>query len=120
MTHVPIDDDGSRALGVAVRILIKWGASDEQIDSILGLPHASRQGLVNLSDEQLERVSHVLNIHAALRTAFENKSNVYGFMTYPNNGRLFNGATPLSLISRGNIYDLAETARRVDALSHVW
>jgi len=40
---------------------------------------------VRLSQDQLTRASYVLNIHAALRTVFENPENLYGFMAMPNN-----------------------------------
>ena len=69
-----------------------------------------------LSGDQVERISYILNIHAALRIVFDNPENVYGFMSMPNNNSYFNGRTPLTVISTGNFGALYETFKRVDAL----
>ncbi len=70
----------------------------------------------NLSDDQLERVSYLLNIHQALRIVFSNPANVSGFMGLKNHNDYFAGRTPLEIINSGKFGDLYEVARRVDAL----
>ena len=60
----------------------------------------------------------VLNIHAAMRTLFENPANVYGFMRRPNDNDFFNGRAPLDVIAEGRLQDLVETHRRIKGLRH--
>ena len=69
-----------------------------------------------LTGDQLERISYILNIHAALRVLFDNPENVYGFMSMENHNPYFNGRSPLDIIATGNFGALYETARRIDAL----
>lgn len=115
-----------KAFGVAVNIMRKWGATNAQMLNIVQLPkstffkYLSDPESANLSKDQLTRISYVLNIHAGLRTVFDNKANVYGFMTYPNHGPYFNGAAPLDVIAGGDFSALYETFRRVDALRGPW
>ena len=111
-------------LQTAITILKGWKASRNQIQKILAI---SRYALdkVNagnaspkLDGEQVERISMVLNIHAALRTLFENPTNVYGFMARPNDNEFFNGRAPLDVIAEGRLQDLVETHRRIESLSN--
>lgn len=110
-------------LKTAVQILDRWGASSSQGEAILRISHstwarARRHDLtgIKLDRDQLTRISYVLNIHAALRTIFDNPENLYGFMQMPNRNPYFNGQRPLELISGGDIAALYETFRRIDAL----
>ncbi|GGW82201.1 antitoxin Xre-like helix-turn-helix domain-containing protein [Alteromonas halophila] len=114
-------DAASQSLHVAVNVLGKWKATREQMATILGISPASiarakKKELVSLSRDQLERVSYVLNIHAALRTVFDNPENVYGFVHKKNHNPFFNGATPFELMLKGSVANLYEVFKRVDAL----
>lgn len=114
-------DAASMSLHVAVNILSKWKATTEQMATILGVSSASinrakRKGSVNLSRDQLERVSYILNIHSALRTVFDNPENVYGFVKKRNHNPYFNGATPFELMLRGSLANLYEVFKRIDGL----
>ena len=64
----------------------------------------------------MQRISFVLNIHAALRLVFDNPENVYGFPTMGNDNDFFNGRTPLEVMSQGDMISLYETFRRIDVL----
>lgn len=103
-------------------ILSKWECSVQQQTRILGISKSSyyRYRRVasrpTLNSEQIKRLSLVLNIHAYLRTIFENPQNVYGFMRMPNENRLFNGQTPLVYISRGSFRSLKDTAHYLGAI----
>jgi len=116
--------DGQRcivAIKTAMNTLDKWGATPEQQQQILQVSKAAyykyRSGTAaSLSHDQMTRISYLLNIHAALRTVFENPDNVYGFMKMENHNPYFNGQTPLALISSGDFGALYEVARRIDAL----
>jgi len=64
----------------------------------------------------MQRISFMLNIHAALRTVFDNPDNVYGFPSKVNHNDFFNGRTPLEILSQGDMISLYETFRRINAL----
>ena len=109
------------ALKAAFTILDKWGADAEQQQKILQLAKATYYkhragGDPKLTGDQLTRISYLLNIHAALRTVFENPANIYGFMAMPNKNAYFNDVSPLSLIATGDFGALYEVAKRVDML----
>ena len=58
----------------------------------------------------------MLNLHAAMRTLFENPANVYGFMARPKVNPFFDGRAPLDVIAQGSIEDFVETYRRITSL----
>ncbi|MEZ9205064.1 hypothetical protein AB4151_22150 [Vibrio splendidus] len=90
----------------AETLLLKWGATNEQVQAIL--PN---------EDDSLEvRVSHLLNIHATLRIIFSNQNNIYGFMSHTNNNSFFYGRSPLSIIASGRLSDLQDVRERIDNL----
>lgn len=103
-------------------ILDKWGANAEQIQRILQISrpayykYRKDPAIASLSQDQLERLSYLLNIHASLRLLFDNPANQYGFMTLPNQHPFFNGSTPLAVINSGQFAALYETFRHIDAL----
>jgi hypothetical protein len=111
-------------LRTALRILDKWDASSEQACRILRISRStytrakqtSSEWSVGLDMDQMHRISFVLNIHAALRTVFDNPDNVYGFPSMDNDNAFFNGRKPLDIMAQGDIVSLYETFRRVDAL----
>lgn len=111
-------------LRTAVAILDKWGATGEEGEAILRVSHSTyarakrKDGLasINLDRDQLTRVSFVLNIHAALRTVFDNPENLYGFMRMPNDNAFFLGRSPLEVMGSGDIVAVYETFRRIDVL----
>ena len=111
-------------LRTAVAILDRWGAAGEQGEAILRVSHSTyarakrKDGLasINLDRDQLTRVSFVLNMHAALRTIFDNPENLYGFMRMPNDNAFFFGRSPLEVMGEGDIVAVYETFRRIDAL----
>jgi hypothetical protein len=111
-------------LRAALRILDKWDASSEQACRILRISRSTytrakqtgAEWSVALDMDQMHRISFVLNIHAALRTVFDNPDNVYGFPSMDNDNEFFNGRKPLDIMAQGDIVSLYETFRRVDAL----
>ncbi len=115
-------DKAATGLQAAVTILGKWGASSEQGTAILRVspdfyrvPGAVIQnGRSNLDEDQLTRISYLLNIHAALRVIFDNPDNLYGFMAMTNHNEFFNGRSPLEVIASGDIVSLRETWLRVN------
>ncbi|MDX5299457.1 MAG: MbcA/ParS/Xre antitoxin family protein [Gammaproteobacteria bacterium] len=109
-------------LKAAFGILDKWGCSPLQAQKILRISkpayykYRTHPEMASLDSDQLDRISYLLNIHAALRTIFDNPENVYGFMGMANDNPYFNGAAPLDLIGTGQFAALYETFKRIDAL----
>lgn len=109
-------------LKAVLNILAKWQCGAEQAQAILGMSRSTYFRLAKnpesakLSQDQLERLSYILNIHQSLRIVFTNPENVYGFVNMPNDNAFFNGKTPLSLIATGSFGTLYEVYKRIDAL----
>ena len=108
-------------LRTALNILTKWKTSTEQAGNILRvsrstISRARTDKAVSLDEDQLKRVSLVLNIHSALRMLFDNPANVYGFMQMKNHNEFFNGRSPLEVVQNGDMIALYETFRRIDSL----
>lgn len=106
----------------ADRILTSWGCTEQQSQIILGLSQSNYQDLklfpndIELSIEQFERVSHLLNIHQTLRVLFRNSENVCGFMSMKNNNPYFCQRSPLEIIVSGKFEDLREVAYQVNSM----
>jgi hypothetical protein len=110
-------------LRAAVRIMEGWKATQNQMGNILRVSRSTinrakteRLDSIALDDDQLDRVSFVLNIHAALRTIFDNPENVQGFVNMKNDNPFFNGRAPLEIMADGSYLSLYEVFRRIDAL----
>ena len=111
-------------LRAALNILDKWKASCEQACRMLRISRstytrASQKDsawAVSLDSDQMQRISLVLNIHAALRVVFDNPENVYGFPSMENRNEFFNGRAPLDIMAQGDMISLYETFRRIDVL----
>ncbi|WP_017445352.1 MbcA/ParS/Xre antitoxin family protein [Gayadomonas joobiniege] len=105
-----------------VNILEKWQCSAAQIQNILQLSknayyRAKKDpASANFSRDQLERMSIILNIHAALRVLFSNPDNVYQFMSMQNNNVFFEGRTPLEIIETGSLISLYQVYQHIDTL----
>lgn len=104
-------------LRAAVGILDKWRASSDQACRILRISRSTyiraRQRdpdwAVTLDADQMQRISFVLNIHAALRLVFDNPENVYGFPSMANDNDFFNGRSLLEIMAQGDMISLYET-----------
>ncbi|WP_076543068.1 hypothetical protein [Shewanella sp. UCD-KL21] len=100
-------------------ILDKWQCSTTQKERLLSLKLATIDFMsdVHLNEEQLFRVSYILNIHAGLRTIFSNNDNIYGFMTMMNFNAPFNGLMPLDLALNQEVDGLKTVMEHVVSLS---
>lgn len=127
MQAVQLDRQSQRhnaatGLKTVFTILDKWQCSPEQIQRILQISKAAYYKYRNdpycasLTQDQIERISYVLNIHSNLRLLFDNPQNLYGFMALPNHNPYFNGNSPLAIISSGQFAALYETFKHIDAL----
>jgi hypothetical protein len=110
------------AFNVANNILKKWGCTVPQILSILQMSKSSyhkavkEPDSVRLVNDQVTRISFILNIHAACGILFDNPENRYGFMGLKNNNGYFAGRAPIDVITSGNILDIFETFKHIDGL----
>jgi uncharacterized protein (DUF2384 family) len=117
-----IAQQAGAALKVVLNIFDKWKCSGAEKEAILGMSHStfhrnSKDPLnAKLSNDQIERISYILNMHQALRMVFSNNENIYGFMRMENNNPYFNGKTPLSLIATGSFGALYEVFKRIDVM----
>lgn len=117
-------DQCATGLRAAVTVLDKWQATTEQACRILRISRSTyaRAKLrnpdwaVSLDPDQMQRVSFILNIHAALRLIFDNPENTYGFAAMPNHNEFFNGRSPLEVMAQGDMISLYESFRRIDSL----
>src|SRR5690606_28955365 len=108
-------------LRAAVGIIEKWAASSEQACRILRISRSTHTRAkqrdadwsVALDADQMQRISFILNIHAALRLVFDNPDNVYGFPAMANHNEFFNGRSPLEIMSQEDMVSLYETFRRI-------
>ncbi|MGS0828329.1 hypothetical protein ACVBIO_21335 [Shewanella sp. 0m-8] len=106
-------------LKTVLDILAKWNCSQQQIQALLKLPEnfdALSFEEMSFSDEQVERVSYILNIHAGLRVAFTNQKNIYGFMSMVNHASPFNGMQPIDFICNGDRQCLQRLQAYIDGL----
>ena len=117
-------DQCATGLKAAVNILERWQATTDQACNILRISrstHARAKSSdaswsVSLDPDQMQRISFVLNIHAALRLIFDNPENVYGFAAMANHNEFFNGRSPLEIMAQGDMISLYESFRRIDSL----
>ena len=117
-------DQCTTGLRAAVSVLERWHATTEQACNILRISRSTHARArlqdgtwsVALDTDQLQRISFVLNIHAALRLLFDNPENLYGFVSMANRNEFFNGRAPLAVMAQGDMVSLYETFRRIDSL----
>ncbi|AYG47258.1 hypothetical protein DV532_24375 [Pseudomonas sp. Leaf58] len=116
-------DQAAVALKVAVRILQGWRATSSQACSILRISATTYRRVTKapgsgrrLDADQRQRVSLVLNMHAALRNIFTNQENVRDFARLANENAFFAGRSPLDVMAQGDLISLYETCRRIQQL----
>lgn len=103
MQEIDFNVSSATRIGVrtSLKILEKWGCNQEQVQALLRLPENYNDldfEQVSFNQEQIERISYILNIHAGLKALFSNPENIYGFMSMVNHNHLFNGAKPIDVI----------------------
>ncbi len=112
---------GQTGLRAALRILEQWHLAPQDKAAILSISPrivSLLEPVFELRTEQLERISHVLNIHAALRELFQNPENVSNYMTAINHNPPFNGITPLAMIRSGQIDALKKIVDHLENLKN--
>lgn len=109
------------AFNTVLKIIKKWGCNAEEQRTLLALRKSTfynyqhEQNGAKFSPDLIERLSYVLNIHAALRILFTNDDSVYGWVRKKNNAPFYNGKTALDIMLQGRVRDLWEVASRLNA-----
>lgn len=111
---------GAAGMRAFFRIAEAWGLTMEDQRVLLGSPARQTvynwkkgQGVNGLSHDLITRLSYIVGIYKALRILFRNQTFADAWMKQPNDH--FSGKAPLSLALHGDITDLAELRRYLDA-----
>jgi hypothetical protein len=89
-------NDELRRIALTIANLVeKWQLNDMEKLSILGFDIKNIPQ--EMTQEQQQRLSLILNIHDELRQLFKNPNNLYGFMTMKNHNSSYNGRRPVDL-----------------------
>jgi hypothetical protein len=104
-----------------LRIAALWKLSvDEQI-TLLGSPARStyfrwkKEGATALPRDVLERLSYILGIFKALQVLLPDEAAADGWVRRPNDAAPFGGRSALDRMLSGNVVDLYEVRRYLDA-----
>jgi hypothetical protein len=108
------------------RIAELWGLSVEEQITLLGSPARStyykwrKEGADALSKDVLERISYVLGIYKALQVLLPDERAADGWVRRPNDARPFGGRSALERMLSGQVADLYEVRRYLDAERGGW
>ncbi|MDN5872470.1 MAG: MbcA/ParS/Xre antitoxin family protein [Nitrococcus sp.] len=117
--------DPQRLSGTALEAFFnlaeRWRLNVKEQRRLLGEPPAStfykwkatRQA--RLSRDTLERISYLLGIYKALQTLLPSSQAAETWIRRPNDAPGFNGASALDHMLGGNVADLADVRRYLDA-----
>jgi uncharacterized protein (DUF2384 family) len=104
----------------------RWSLSVPQQQTLLGgVPRSTlyswrnKEGL-ELSHDQLERISLVLGIWKGLRLLFAEDAAATRWLMAENSDQPFAGQSPLETMLRGSIDDLFAVRRYIDGWRGVW
>lgn len=103
------------------RIADAWKLSSKEAMTLLGLRsrstyHVWKEGNSGpLSRDTLERISYVLGIYKALQMLLPSHESADAWIRKPNTAPLFGGRSALERLVSGNVADLYEVRRYLDA-----
>ena len=124
----PVSDEEMARAGLRAffRIAELWHLTvDEQI-RLLGSPARStyfkwkKQGASALPRDVLERISYILGIYKALQVLLPDERAADAWVRRPNTAPLFGGRSALERMLSGNVADLYEVRRYLDAERGGW
>lgn len=103
------------------RIAALWDLSVEEQMTLLGSPARStyfkwkREGVETLPRDVLERISYVLGIYKDLQLLLPDEEAADTWVRRPNDAPPFGGRSALERMLSGNVSDLYEVRRYLDA-----
>lgn len=109
-----------------LRIAELWGLSVKEAMILLGVSARSTYQKwkanpnVTLSKDTLERISYILGIYKALQILLPDDKAADGWVKRPNTAPLFGGRSALERMLSGNVSDLYEVRRYLDAQRGGW
>lgn len=109
------------ALTAFFNIAAKWELTREEEQILLGNPARStffkwaKEKNGSLSHDVLERISYIMGIYKALRILLPNETAANAWVKKPNFASPFNGQSALEKMLAGNVVDLADVRRYLDA-----
>jgi hypothetical protein len=118
--------DAVFALEAVFNILAKWECTSEEKIKLLGLTRSTyfkylkNPSSANIDVNLLERLSYLLNIHAALRILFTDPDSVYTWIKKTNKAPLFNNKSALDKMLSGYVSDLSDVSRYLNAQRGGW
>jgi hypothetical protein len=112
---------GTAALQAFFNITDRWGLSAAEQKVLLGNPPSStfyklrseRRG--RLSQDMLERISYIMGIYKSLRILLADEDAANRWVRRPNDAPLFGGGSALDKMLQGNVADLSDVRRYLDA-----
>jgi hypothetical protein len=121
------NEDITDVMRTTTTLLNKWGLSQKQKMALLCLRSSSalhrfenEPGVVKLNQDQIMRLSMLMNIHSALRVCFNNPENTYGFIDMRNDNAPFNGQRPIDVATR-DIIGLSLTHNAITSMeTGIW
>lgn len=111
------------AIKASINLANRWDLSDDQFNTLvnahIGTDYEAwiSRDTVQLADDSLIRMSHLLNIHAALRTLFSGDS-AYSWLKKPNSNPLFGGKSALSIMLSGGLSELEKVDQYLQLQVH--
>lgn len=115
--HIPPQHKHA-ALKAVLHILNLWQCSIDEKQALLGIE--SRDTIfqcqqdptaIDISGDCLERLSYLLNIHAALRTQLSDTHSIYTWVRKPNHHPFYDGNSAMDVMVQGRIADLYAVMR---------
>jgi uncharacterized protein (DUF2384 family) len=113
-----------KALEGFFAIMTLWGADAKQMRRILGSPpertfYAWKAGQARRVPEDLvRRIGYVAGIYKALQILYSDSAQADAWVRRPN--RHFGDQTPLERMAAGDVTDLADVRRYLDAARAPW
>jgi uncharacterized protein (DUF2384 family) len=123
-THAPIEQKssiGAAGLRAFFRIAELWRLTNDQQIKLLNVPESTffswkkNQEHKRVSKDTLERISYVLGIYKNLQILLSDKDSACEWVSKPNKAPLFGGRSAIERMAGGNISDLYEVRRYLDA-----
>ncbi|HUF68996.1 MAG TPA: MbcA/ParS/Xre antitoxin family protein [Longimicrobiales bacterium] len=121
-----LTDVSGAALRTFFRIAAAWDLSVEEQLTLLGGPSRStlfawkKRGADRLARDVLERLSYIFGIWKALQILLPDPESADAWVRRPNAALPFGGRSALERMLSGNVSDLYEVRRYVDAERGGW
>lgn len=116
---------GRAAFQAFLNIANKWNLKQDQQRILLGdIPrstyhtwknHIEKSLDLKLPKDTLERISYILGIYKNIHILLSSEESANDWIHKPNTAILFNGKTALDKMLAGNVIDLADVRRYLDA-----